>query len=76
MNSDFDEQGRIFTRFFLLDEIDAATAARALAALPNLNLDGYYYWPVDDWESGKVPAKLTALLDELEKLGIKPPPAA
>jgi hypothetical protein len=75
MNSDIDEQGRIFTRFFLLDEIDANTAARELAVLPALNLDGYYYWLAEDWESGKVQSKLAALTDELTKLGIKPPAA-
>ncbi len=75
MNSDIDEQGRIFTRFFLLDEIDANAAARELAMLPTLNLDGYYYWLAEDWESGKVPTKLAALADELAKLGIKPPAA-
>jgi hypothetical protein len=75
MNSDIDEQNRIFTRFFLLDEIDANTAARKLAVLPRLNLDGYYYWLAEDWESGKGQTKLAALTEELEKLGIKPPAA-
>ncbi len=75
MNSDIDEQGRIFTRFFLLDEIDANTAARELAVLPALNLDSYYYWLAEDWESSKVQTKLTALADELARLGIKPPAA-
>ncbi len=69
------EQGRILTRFVLLDEIDAATAARELAALPSLSLDGHYYWPVDLVESGKVEAKFAALWTELETLGIKPPAA-
>jgi len=69
------EQGKILTRYMLLDEIDASTAARDLAALPSLNLDGQYYWPVDLFESGKVEAKIAALWGELEKLGIKPPAA-
>jgi hypothetical protein len=75
MNSDIDEQGRIFTRFFLLDEIDANAAAHELAMLPTINFDGYYYLLAEDWESGKVPTKLAALVDELAKLGIKPPAA-
>ncbi len=73
--STFAEQGRILTRYMLLNEIDAAAAARELAVLPTLNLDGHYYWPVDLFESGKVQAKLEALWAELEKLGIKPPAA-
>jgi hypothetical protein len=75
MNSDLDEQGRIFTRFFLLGEIDATTAARELAVLPSINLGGYSYWLAEDWESGKVQIKLAALAGELAKLGIKLPAA-
>jgi hypothetical protein len=75
MNSAIDEQNQIFTRFFLLDEIDANTAARELAVIPSLNLDGHYYWLAEHWESGKVQTKLAALTNELEKLGIKLPAA-
>ena len=75
MTSISDQQNRIFTRFFLLDEIDANTAARELAVLPSFNLDGYYYWLAEDWEPGNVQTKLAALTDELEKLGIEPPAA-
>ncbi len=62
----------VFTRYFLLGEIDAASAARELAAIPGLNLDGHYYWPGDvaDFQH-----KMSALQDELEKLGVRPPAA-
>ena len=75
MNSNLDKQSVIFTRYFLLDEIDARTAAQELAALPGFTLDGHYYWLQDDWESGKVEKKLAALRDELELLGFNPPAA-
>ena len=62
----------VFTRYFLLGEIDATAAARELATIPSLDLDGYYYLLPDqsDFE-----AKFVALRAELAKLGSEPPAA-
>jgi len=67
-----DTKSIVFTRYFLLEELDAQAAARELAALPGLDLSGYYYWPADVSDFQR---KFTALRAELEKLGIKTPAA-
>jgi hypothetical protein len=67
-----DIKGIVFTRYFMLGELDAAAAARELATVPGLDLSGYYYWPTDlsDFQQ-----KFADLRAELEKLGIKTPAA-
>ena len=62
----------VFTRYFLLGEIDASTAARELAVLPGLDLNGHYYYPGD---AADFQRKLSALQVELEKVRGEPPAA-